>query len=59
MRSEGESNSKTTGITGNYILELVLVQLEKEVAYPCTPAPPLRLRMLLVLPCPDAAPMLP
>ena len=31
MCSEGEASSKTTGITGNYILELVLVQLEKEV----------------------------
>lgn len=27
---EGETTSKSTGITGNYILELVLVQLEKE-----------------------------
>ena len=27
---EGEPNGKSSGITGNYILELVLVQLEKE-----------------------------
>mmetsp|Transcript_1803 Transcript_1803/g.2466 ORF Transcript_1803/g.2466 Transcript_1803/m.2466 type:complete len:134 (+) Transcript_1803:225-626(+) len=27
---EAETNSKATGITGNYILELVVVQLEKE-----------------------------
>jgi hypothetical protein len=28
---ESDTNSKATGITGNYILELVVVQLEKEV----------------------------
>lgn len=35
---EGETNGKATGITGNYILELVVVQLEKERLEMAVPA---------------------